>query len=80
MNPGVYTYTVAGVAPCPAATATVTVTESAGPNAGTNGTLSVCSNGAAVALFPGWAARLLQAVRGVVEYPQLLEAVMILPP
>ena len=51
MNPGVYTYTVAGVAPCPAATATVTVTESAGPNAGTNGTLSVCSNGAAVALF-----------------------------
>ncbi|MBL7981555.1 MAG: hypothetical protein JNL52_07060, partial [Flavobacteriales bacterium] len=51
MNPGVYTYTVTGVAPCPNATATVTVTENTATNAGTNGTLSVCSNGASVSLF-----------------------------
>ena len=39
----VYTYTVAATAPCTtAATATVTVTEQAQPNAGTNGTLTVC--------------------------------------
>jgi gliding motility-associated-like protein len=51
MNPGVYTYTVTGVAPCTNATATVTVTESSSPNAGTNGTLTVCGNGSAVSLF-----------------------------
>ena len=40
---GVYTYTVNATAPCTtAATATVTVTEQAQPNAGTNGTLSIC--------------------------------------
>ncbi|MFZ5552566.1 MAG: beta strand repeat-containing protein [Bacteroidota bacterium] len=49
--PGVYTYTVTGTAPCPNATATVTVTENTAPNAGTNGTITVCSNGAAVNLF-----------------------------
>ncbi len=53
MNPGVYTYTVTGVAPCVNSTATVTVTENALPNAGTNGTLSVCSNGVAVEFTQG---------------------------
>ena len=39
----VYTYTVAATAPCTVAdTATVTVTEQAQPNAGTNGTLTIC--------------------------------------
>jgi hypothetical protein len=51
MTPGVYTYTVTGTAPCPNATATVTVTETGEPNAGTNGTLTVCSTGAAASLF-----------------------------
>ncbi|MBK9175113.1 MAG: gliding motility-associated C-terminal domain-containing protein [Flavobacteriales bacterium] len=51
MNPGVYTYTVTGVAPCANASATVTVTESASPNAGTNGSATVCGNGPAIDLF-----------------------------
>ena len=40
----VHTYTVAAISPCTEnATATVTVTEQAQPNAGTNGTLTVCA-------------------------------------
>jgi gliding motility-associated-like protein len=41
----VYTYTVAPTSPCTTApaTATVTLTEQAQPNAGTNGTLTVCA-------------------------------------
>jgi hypothetical protein len=39
----VYTYTVAATSPCSTdATATVTLTEQAAPNAGTDGTLTVC--------------------------------------
>ncbi|MBK6343826.1 MAG: hypothetical protein IPF41_14895 [Flavobacteriales bacterium] len=51
MNPGAYAYTVTGVAPCANASATITVTENAATNAGTDGALTVCSNGAAQSLF-----------------------------
>ncbi len=41
---GTYTYTVNAVSPCTgSATATVTVTEQAAPNAGSNGTLTICA-------------------------------------
>ncbi|MGV9013169.1 MAG: gliding motility-associated C-terminal domain-containing protein, partial [Flavobacteriales bacterium] len=51
MNGGAYVYTVAGTAPCANTSATITVTETGSPNAGTDGTVSLCSNGAITDLF-----------------------------
>jgi len=49
---GTYTYTVNGIAPCPAATANVTVAVTQLPNAGSNAILNLCVVGDAVDLFP----------------------------
>ncbi|HEY0977390.1 MAG TPA: gliding motility-associated C-terminal domain-containing protein [Flavobacteriales bacterium] len=50
--PGVYTYTVAGTAPCAAAVSTVTVSVNQAPRAGTNGNAILCSNSGPTPLFP----------------------------
>ena len=48
---GIYTYTIAGTAPCPDASAAVTVTTVPAANPGTNGSLTACSSDAPSALF-----------------------------
>jgi gliding motility-associated-like protein len=48
---GVYTYTVSGTAPCSSLGSTVTVSISQAPNAGTDGMLTICSNGKPKDLF-----------------------------
>ncbi len=48
---GVYTYVTPTTAPCPRDTASVTVIENQQPNAGTNGSLTLCSTGAPVNLI-----------------------------
>ncbi|MCK7589647.1 gliding motility-associated C-terminal domain-containing protein [Subsaxibacter sp. CAU 1640] len=49
--PGTYTYTIAGTPPCNDESATVTVTILPPPNAGTNGSLTLCGNNSPVDLF-----------------------------
>ncbi|MBP6312507.1 MAG: T9SS type A sorting domain-containing protein [Flavobacteriales bacterium] len=52
MLPGIYTYTVAPTSPCAVpVSATVTVSETPVADPGTNGTLTVCANGAATSMF-----------------------------
>lgn len=48
---GTYTYTIAGIAPCPDASAMVTVTTIAASNPGSNGTLNACTSDAAISLI-----------------------------
>lgn len=50
-NPGTYTYTVAGTAPCPASSATLTISENLQPNAGAMGADSYCIGDPVVDLF-----------------------------
>lgn len=54
---GVYTYTVAGTAPCPNAVATVNMIVNPRANAGNDANLSVCSNGGAQPMFPALGAQ-----------------------
>lgn len=50
-QPGVYTYTVAGTAPCSNAVAQVTVIQNEAPDAGANAILTVCTDQPPVDLF-----------------------------
>ncbi len=50
-TPGNYTYTVQGTAPCPNATGTITIAVNRMPDAGTDGTLSLCPEAAATNMF-----------------------------
>jgi gliding motility-associated-like protein len=49
---GIYTYVVNGQTPCANASSIVTISVQQMPNAGTNGSLTVCSNAASAQLFP----------------------------
>jgi len=49
--PGAYTYLVMGMAPCPNASATITVVQLSDPYAGGDGSTTLCSTDAPIALF-----------------------------
>ncbi|WP_417860670.1 gliding motility-associated C-terminal domain-containing protein [Winogradskyella sediminis] len=49
--PGTYTYTVAGISPCPDASANITVSFIPEPNAGVDATIDICSNNGTFDLF-----------------------------
>ncbi len=51
MNPGPYVFSIAATGVCPIISASVQVSETPAPDAGGNGTLTVCSSGANVDLF-----------------------------
>lgn len=53
MDPGVYTYTVAGTPPCANAMASVMIVVNDPPNAGTDGEITACLGGPVVSLFAG---------------------------
>jgi len=53
MAAGTYTYTVSGIAPCPDDAAQVVVSVQDDPDAGTNGAITLCIDGAPVDLFNG---------------------------
>ncbi len=51
-QPGVYTYTVTAVAPCPTLSSTLTLSVDPVPFAGNDGSLAICADGAITPLFP----------------------------
>jgi gliding motility-associated-like protein len=50
--PGVYTYTVPGVAPCQNSTSTLSIGVNQAANAGNDASITLCNTGGAVNLFP----------------------------